>query len=329
MDDKNSKTEKEIDFLSKPSLQVAIKKAKRKQMIKYILIASITTIILLFIVFNGSQYILNKKLDNNESLYDSIHGANISYGNTWYNHDIFSVTAETTYRKNMGDRSILWDKKTEEIPLFGRKKLIERGSGMMEMYALNDKDKREVRYNDFNNERKIDFYYPKLSYDFLPDEIDIVDSLHEHVIIEIALSFKEPMTIDELGSRLGYKNVNWLWADTTTSAQMERMEKELDHDSLKTKGGGGAFGIDVQSETPYSEEINQIFINKLYELDETNQHKGEVREALKGIKEATKSNSKELKYNGAVVTGTKKELQRFQKLDFIRASVLGATIDKY
>jgi DNA-directed RNA polymerase specialized sigma24 family protein len=31
----------------------------------------------------------------------------------------------------------------------------------------------------------------------------------------------------------------------------------------------------------------------------------------------------------AVVTGIPEELQRFRKLDFIRASVLGVTIDKY
>jgi len=38
--------------------------------------------------------------------------------------------------------------------------------------------------------------------------------------------------------------------------------------------------------------------------------------------------SGEIRFNGAVVTGTAEELRRFQKLDFIRASVIGATIDK-
>ncbi|MED1470646.1 hypothetical protein [Bacillus salipaludis] len=51
--------------------------------------------------------------------------------------------------------------------------------------------------------------------------------------------------------------------------------------------------------------------------------------ALKGINENTQSTNGNLRLNGAVVSGTPKELKRFEKLDFIRASVIGATIDKY
>jgi homoserine trans-succinylase len=54
-----------------------------------------------------------------------------------------------------------------------------------------------------------------------------------------------------------------------------------------------------------------------------------VQEALKGIKENTQATNGKVRLNGAVVTGTPVELKRFQELDFIRASVLGATIDKY
>jgi hypothetical protein len=105
---------------------------------------------------------------------------------------------------------------------------------------------------------------------------------------------------------------------------------KIDSDSLKTKGGGGAFGFEVTPEfPPYSEENGEGFISTLEQLRNKGIHKSSVIEALKGIKENTLATKGKIRLNGAVVTGTAAELKRFQKLKFIRASVLGATIDKY
>lgn len=331
MSDKHdSKKVEDIDFLSSPSMQKAIKKTKRIQTIKYVIITVLTMTILLTVFFSGSQYLMNKRIEKEDStMFGTIHGANIQASGGGFNYDLFSVTLETRYRKTIGDRTILWDIKREKIPLFGRKETLESGNGMSEVNSLNVDAKRTVRYNDLNNERKIDFYYPELSYDFLPNELELVDRLNEDMLVEVALSFDEPMTILEASKQLGHDNVNWLWVDTTTVAQMKRMEKELNEDSLKTKGGGGAFGFDVYPESLYSEKNEQFFMDTMEQLSQTDSHKRSIREALKGINENTQSTNGNIRINGAVVTGTPKEIQRFQKMEFIRASVLGATIDKY
>ncbi|TKC14949.1 anti sigma factor C-terminal domain-containing protein [Robertmurraya kyonggiensis] len=325
-DNNKTKNENEIDFMSSLSLQRAVKKSKRIQTIKYMLIAILTTSVLLAILFIGSHYILTKRINNQDHLYHSIHGANIMLSDTSYSYNLFSVEAETTYTKNVGDQSIVWDKQTEKIPLFGRSEILEKGSGMVEVNSIDDELKRYVRYNNFNNERKIDFYYPTLSYDYLPHELDIAVTLDENKLIEVALSFKEPMTLTEAAEKLGHDHVNWLWVDTTNVAQMEKMEQTLDSDSVKTKGGGGAFGFAVRPEVPYSEEFGPLFIQTLEQLKE---NRSTVKEALKGMKENTQATNGNIRLNGAVVSGTPAELEKFQNLDFIRASVLGATIDKY
>jgi hypothetical protein len=328
-DNNEPKKGEEIDFMSSPSLQKVVKKSRRKQTIKYVFITVLTTTILLIILFMVSQYILTKRIENQDSLYNSVHGANITDGGTSYYYNLFSVTAETAYRKNIGDRSIVWDKITEKIPLFGKIDTVEKGNGMVEINTLNETAKRYVRYNDFNNEREIDFYYPKLSYDYLPHELDTAITLDKNKLIEVALSFKEPMTISEVSKNLGFKNVNWLWVDTTTSAQMERMEKAPGGDSLKTKGGEGAIGFEVTPGLPYSEENGQRFLIVLEQLNKKGSHKSSIEDALRSIKENTQSTKGKIRINGAVITGTTMDLKRFQNLDFIRSSVIGATIDQY
>ncbi len=325
------KKEGEIDFISSPSLQNAIKKTKRKQTMKYILIALISTTVLLIFLFNGSQYILKKRIEENRenSLYNRIHGANISFGSKSYNYDLFSVTTETKYYKTIKDRTILWDKKIEKIPLFGRVQNLESGNGVTDVISLDKEAQRYVRYNEFNGEKKIDFYYPGLSYDYLPHELDNAIDLDKNKLIEVALSFKTPLTLSELNRQLGQNNVNWLWVDTTTKAQIKHMEIELDGDDLKTKAGEKAFGIDTTSEQiPYSDEDGKYFISTLDQLIKEGSHKNLVSGVLKGIKENTNETEGEILISGAVVTGSAEELKRFKNLNFIRASVLGATIDK-
>lgn len=323
--------EKEIDFMSNPSLQLAVKRAKRKQIFKYISITVFTTIVLLYVLISGSQYILNQRIedDNQNSLLDPIYGANLSSGGSSYNYDLFSVTVDERTFKTVGNRTILWDTEMKKIPLFGRIETLSKGSGTSYTTSLDKEAHRHIRYNDFNNERRIDFYYPGLRYDYLPHELDIATGLDKNKLIEVAISFDKPMTLAEISKQLGYKNVNWLWIDTSTKAQMRRMEKELDYDHVKTKGGGGAFGFNINPQEPYSTQYEEFFMRTLKELKKTGVHKSLVNEALKGIEENTRSTGGQIRYNGAVVTGTAEELKRFQGLVFIRASVLGATIDKY
>jgi hypothetical protein len=323
--------EKEIDFMSNPSLQLAVKRSKRKQTFKYIGITVFTTIVLLYVLISGSQYILNQRIQDNsqKSLLDPIYGANLSSGGGSYNYDLFSVTVDERTYKKVGDRSILWDTEMKKIPLFGRIETLRQGSGMVSFTSLDKEAHRHIRYNNLNNERKIDFYYPGLSYDYLPHELDIAADLDENKLIEVAISFDKPMTLTDVSKQLGNENVDWLWVDTSTKAQMSRMEKELDSDHVKTKGGGGAFGFDINPKGSYSSQYEEFFMRTLKELKKIGFRKSLVNEVLKGIEENTRSTEGKIQYNGAVVTGTAEELKRFQDLTFIRASVLGATIDKY
>jgi hypothetical protein len=299
-DKKNAKQTSEIDFLSSSLFQRSIKKTKWKQFGLYTLISIVTMIVCIVIIHLGTQYLINKKIQEENLQHanlgsgEPVKGAGFTSSSTRYHYNIFSVIGETTYYKRIGNRQIVWDTETKKYPVIGRVKVIDRGSGMTEINKMDEEANRVVRYNQLNNERIIDFYYPNIKYTFLPQELDIATGLDDDTLIEVALSFYEPMTPSDLGEVLGYKNVDWLWVNSRTKKQMGQIEDTRATDSIKVKNGDNALGFGVSEKHPYSDTL----------------------------KENTT-------ISGAVISGTPQELERFLNLDIIRSSVIGATIDKY
>lgn len=296
MDDKKKSNQKqEIDFTSSPAFQKSVKKAKWKQIILYTIISIITGTLCIAGILNGSQYLINNKIEKDEdteiprSFSESpVQGAGITNFSTSYYYSIFSAVAETTYFKRIGDRSIVWDTETKKYPAIGNVEVVNRGSGMVELVGFSEDGQRNARYNQLNNERIIDFYYPSVNYNYLPQELDIAVDLDENKLIEIAISFKEPIERSELGELLGYENVDWLWVNNKKADSIE-------DGPFPVENGKSAYGFGVSEAYPYG-ELTKIENDLI---------------------------------SGAVISGTPEELKKFKDIKIIRASVIGVTIDKY
>jgi hypothetical protein len=326
MKDNDKEKSDDIDFMNKPVLKGAINKTKKKQTLKYVLIALVTSSLLLTLVFSGANYILNKRLESNDDSFTSaVMGANISGRTTRYIHNTFSVTAETTEYKMIGDRQIIWDKTTKEIPLFGHADTIKDKSGSR-ITKIDQGAKRVVHYNDYNHERKLDFYHPGVSYDYLPNEFEIMDDLGDNKLIELGLSFKKPLTLAELGEKIGYKNVAWLWIDTTSDSKKRQMSKELKSDDLKTLDGDNAYGFSVEEKQPYDKGSDQEYIEAMEQLGKSSDL---ITKYVRSLKKHALSPKGEILISGVVVMGTPEEVKRFKENGIVRASTLGVTIDKY
>ncbi|MFD2046560.1 hypothetical protein ACFSTA_20075 [Ornithinibacillus salinisoli] len=289
----------EKDFVSGAEFQKTVRKTKLKQLGLYILISILSIGILIAIISIGGQFIINKKIEEELSktpipfLSDEpVKGAGIESDEVFTAPGFLSVESKITYYKKVGDRRIVWDIKRKKYPIVGDAKVISNEFPRVETYLVGGEE-RTVRYNHLNNERQIDFYYPVIGYNILPQELEIATGLDENTLIEVALSFHEALSPKELGERLGYKNVGWLWIDQTSEEEIQELKKH-EYDFDKVLYGEKAYGISISGETPYPEFV-----------------------------------SNEYKISGAVISGTPQELERFQDIEEIRTSVIGLTIDKY
>lgn len=317
---------KELDFVTSPSLQKAIKKAKWKQTIKISIISLLSTSILFIVIFSTGQYLLQKRLLNDDkSLFSQINGANVYTGSEMNVYGFLNLSAvkHITVNKTIGDREIVWNKKEEEIPFIGRKSMIDN-ERFTESTEFSERLNRQVHYNSFTGEREVDFYYPQLEYEYLPNELEIATQLDDNTIAEVALSFDKSYMLKEVQNQLGSENINWVWVETTTKDKLEDIKSDS---FLRIMDGPSADGFQVRGDdfNPAAE----TFLRNVKQLSKEGKYQTAAQEMADGINPKSFPKVDDLRISGVVVSGTPNELEKFQNLEIIRASTIGATIDMY
>lgn len=327
MSDKNKDHEsKEIDFVTGSSFQKAIKKAKWKQTMKFLVISILSTTIILYGIFLVGQYNLQNRIDNNDRmLFSQVNGANTYWAGGFMVYGFLNMSAvkHLTIEKNVGERSIVWNRKEVKYPLFSGKQVIDNGR-FSETIGYSERFNRKVHYNKFTGEREIDFYYPQLEYEYLPNELEIATQLDNNSLAEVALSFDKPYTLKEVQNLIGSDNINWIWVKTTTKDEL----KDINSNSfLSIMDGPSADGFQVRGN-----DLNQaaaVFLRNVKQLSKESKYQAAAQEMADGINAKSFPKIDDLRISGVVVSGTPRELERFQELNIIRSSTIGATIDLY
>ncbi|NRG47137.1 anti sigma factor C-terminal domain-containing protein [Bacillus sp. CRN 9] len=317
---------KELDFVTSPSMQKVIKKAKWKQTMKILIISLLSTCILLFGIFTAGQYLLQKRLVNDDkSLFSQINGANVYTGSEMHVYGFLNLSAvkHITVNKTIGDREIVWNKQEIEIPFIGRKSMIDN-ERFTESAEFSERLNRQVHYNSFTGEREVVFYYPQLEYEYLPNELEIATQLDDNTIAEVALSFDKSYMLKEVQNLLGSENINWVWVETTTKDKLDDIKSDS---FLRIMDGPSADGFQVRGDdfNPAAE----TFLRNVKQLSKEGKYQTAAQEMADGINPKSFPKVDDLRISGVVVSGTPNELEKFQDLEIIRASTIGATIDMY
>ncbi|WP_084245855.1 anti sigma factor C-terminal domain-containing protein [Planomicrobium okeanokoites] len=295
-----------------------VKKARRKSLIKNIVISLVVSLLLFAGLFWLGTFLMYKKMDK-EISYDyaiqSIQGANVQNMGSLYNYTPFSASVTTETKKFISGVPVPWENYEKVFSIFGSSRNIQSnfvtGTGSIE-------DERIPVY--FQGERVIEFYTPNGNYKFLPDDRSLLNKINENKVVEMAFSFDTAYSIEEVESRFS-NQLNWYWVDTGfTEVQTEELEPIF---------GNNAHGFLTNQD---SVEAANRFIQQIKWLQE---EQGDFREEANRFYETMTKNGQtdlepeNLEIIGVVVTGTPEELKRFNDVQMIRAAVLGVTADEY
>ncbi|XMA23501.1 anti-sigma factor (plasmid) [Bacillus bombysepticus] len=326
MNIKNDENQSEF-FLDDKEFEKTMRKSRRKAIIKNVVITGSVLIALYGGLSFGNNYWLSERLtkkDNATGVWLSITEPNVEHHASFYNWNSFSVDATHKYSKKIGERVIPWESLTGHYNLIYSEK---ESSNWINHY--NEKRKGWEIYNSQNGQRELIFYHPKVQYKHVPNDLNLLDEIGSNKYVEFALSFDRPYSISDVQNLLDKQNTEWLWIDTESDKEINSMnQQELQEEVGGLFNRGKIYGYPYNSENDW--QSPEFFISALKSPDFYGDYADKAKEILTNLKKDNpKLTPEKVKIVGAVVTGTPDELKKYQSKEFIRASSLGATIDKY
>lgn len=288
-----------------------LRKEKLKIYVRNTLVTVLSSVIIIYSLMAGLTYLMYSRMGSNSSELSNwynITGANLEVGGIAYDYTPFGGTGNAYVIKELQGRPLLWQEIKIKQFLFGR--------GNQDYYSI-----AMNGYNIRTGEKEMMFYLPSGNYSSYANDIALLDKIESNKIIEMGISFDKAYTIDQLKQILPQDKVTWLCVDTYSKKEA----KVNDY----TISAGLIHGFKIGRNKSLDNGA-KLFIDSLSILLED---EGRYSETALWIKEniSPKEEIKvdDLKIIGAVVVGTPNDLREYNKLPFVKATSLGATIDIY
>ncbi len=289
------------------SLNGALKKAKRKQLLKIIITSIIVVLILLPILYKTGNYFAAKSstgLHDRLFLHNAIAEPNIRIDSQVIsNSSMFGGNIITNRSKNIDGYLVQWSTLTSSYDwLRNNIDYNELTPGSFwsgtEFYEYDKQTKNKVAT----------FYHPSIQkyYGGIQNELGEISQMENHVV-EVAISFNQPYTWQEIQAKIP-DNLNIVWLYMTSPIA----------DESKGPAGMLVYGFDP-SDSPKKAYKN--FIDALEKYDAN----GNDETIQKFLNLNKKKQFDEVKILGVMLTGQTKNFKALENKDFIRGASVGAT----
>ncbi|HDX9577179.1 TPA: sigma factor regulator N-terminal domain-containing protein [Bacillus pseudomycoides] len=285
------------------SLKDALKKAKRKQLLKIVITSIITVPILLLVFYKVGNYFAAKsstKLHEQLFLHNEIAEPNIqSNSQVTSNSSMFGGNIVTNRSKNINGYLVQWSTLTSSYDWLrvniDHNELIP---GSNWSYEYDKQTKKKVAT----------FYHPSIKkyYDGVQNELGEISQMDNHVA-EVAISFDQPYTLQEIQAKIP-DNLNIVWLYMTSKIA----------DESKGPMGMPIYGFDP-SDSPKRAYDSFIDGLKKYDTD------GSDETIQKFLKSTKNKQFDEVKILGVMLTGQTKNFKALENQNFIRGASVGAT----
>ncbi|PRS23487.1 hypothetical protein C6W19_26530 [Bacillus sp. RJGP41] len=289
------------------SLKDALKKAKRKQLLKIVITSIIVVLILLPILYKTGNYFATKsstRLHGQLFLHNSIAEPNIQIDSqVTSNSSMFGGNIVTNRSKNINGYLVQWSTLTSSYDWL--RSQIDYNELVPGFYWS---DTESYEYDKQTKNKVATFYHPSIQkyYDGVQNELGEISQM-ENQVAEVAVSFDHPYTFQEIQAKIP-DNLNIVWLYMTSPIVDE---------------SNGPAGIEVYGFNPSDspKEAYKSFIESLEKYD-TIGFNETIQEFLNSNK-----NKKfdEVKILGIMLTGQTQNFKALENQDFIRGSSVGAT----
>lgn len=290
------------------NLKKALKKAKRKQVLKMSAIALLTLVIIIPVFFKVGDYFAAKnasKLHDALFLRHALTQPNVQIDSQLKAQNaIFGGNIVTNRSKNINGYTVEWSTLTSRYDwLFTH---IDTNELIPGRYWS---DSQFYGYDKQTKTKSAMFYHPLIeNYYYVPDEIKGVSEMENHVA-EVAISFDRPYTFAEIEAKIP-DNLNIVWLYMTSAIVDE---------------SNGPAGMEVYGFGPSSSPADEykVFLKDL----EAYGGKGYNDEIKDFLEENKEKDFKDVEVLGVMLTGQAKNFKALENKGFIRASSVGATAE--
>ena len=289
------------------SLKGALNKAKRKQLLKIIIITIIVVLILLPILYKTGNYFAAKsstRLHEQLFLHNAIAEPNIQIDSqVTSNSSTFGGNIVTNRSKNINGYLVQWSTLTSSYDWLRIK--IDHNELIPGFYSS---DTESYEYDKQTKNKVATFYHPSIQdyYDGIENELGEISQMENHVA-EVAISFNQPYTLQEIQEKIP-DNLNIVWLYMTSPIS----------DESNGPAGMPVYGFDP-SHSP--KDAFNSFIDSLEQYD-ANESNETIQEFLETNKDKPFD---EVKILGVMLTGQTQNFKALENQDFIRGASVGAT----
>lgn len=289
------------------SLKDALKKAKRKQLLKIVITSIVVVLILLPIIYKTGNYFAAKsstKLHEQLFLHNKIAEPNIQIDSqVTSNTSMFGGNIVTNRSKNINGYLVQWSTLTSSYDWL--RIHIDHNELIPGFYWYGTEF---YEYDKQTKNKVATFYHPSIQkyYDGVQNDLQAISQMENHVA-EVAISFDRPYTLQEIQARIP-DNLNIVWLYMTSPIV----------DESKGPAGVPVYGFNP-SDSPKGAYNSFIEALKKYDANGDN-------ETIQKFLNLNKNKQfDKVKILGVMLTGQTKNFKALENQDFIRGASVGAT----
>ncbi|MFB6727351.1 sigma factor regulator N-terminal domain-containing protein [Bacillus mobilis] len=289
------------------SLKDALKKAKRKQLLKIIITSIIVVIMLIPIIYKVGNYFAAKsstKLHESLFLHNAIAEPNVQIDSqVTSNSTMFGGNIISNRSKNINGYVVPWNTLTNS---YGWLRINIDTNELTPGFYWSDTEFYE--YDKQTKKKFATFYNPAIKeyFDGVQNELGEVSQMNNYVA-EVAISFNQPYTLQKIKEKIP-DNLNIVWLYMTSPIR----------DESKGPAGMPVYGFNPDKSPG---EAYKEFVDSLNQYDDDG--------ADETIQKFLKSNKgkpfDQVKILGVMLTGKTENFKALENQNFIRGASVGVT----